>query len=204
MGPGGTRHSVRGSCCPSRWVPAPPHRSRGGQIAGGALAQQFWAVAGGLAWGVWALGVGGVAWGSHCQPPGTLQGLSEPPAMQCWGLPWLWRLSRRCSPHSRGLAVLMPRTCNTPRVGEQSGGSSRRCPGCPQPCTAAARGLGPPSLSCCIPLLVFLRPRGLWLGGVPVPILLCVVLLSSPFFLSVAGGCVTLSCAPHGAGGGGQ
>lgn len=44
----------------------------GGQRAGGVLAQQFWAVVGGLAWGVWVLGVGRVAWGSHCQPPGTL------------------------------------------------------------------------------------------------------------------------------------
>lgn len=113
-----------------------------GQPAGGGLAQQFWAAAGGVGMGSVGDGGGGVAWGLHRQPPGTLQGLSEPPVMQCWGVPWLWGLSWGHSPHSWGLAVLMPLTCNAPRLGSRVGGSTHPCPGCPQPCTVAAQEAG--------------------------------------------------------------
>lgn len=87
--------------------------------------------------------------------------------MQCWGVPWLWRLSRRCSPHSWGLAVLMPRTCNTPRVGERMGAAAAAAQAVPSPAPLLPGAWGRPACLVAFPSWFSCAPGTLVGRGAP-------------------------------------
>lgn len=176
-------------------------------LAGGGLAQPFWAGARGLGVGRGVCVCGEVAWhlGVSACPRGTSKGLSEPPVMGCRGGP---RSFGGCLGDTLPIGVGWLHSCPCPArpPGLESGvgGSTHHCPGCPQPCTVVPWGaLGPPRLFCCIPLLVFRGcvcacvtllsvPGDGCVGGGPV--LLCIVLLL--FFLSPAWGVCRPQLAP--------
>lgn len=209
VGPWGARHRCGGLRSPSCCVPAPS-----AEVPCGAgrrpLLAVGWHSSSGLGRGGWhgegSVGDGGkggvVAWhlGSLPAPRGLHRGPFRPSCDEVpgrwprpWGLPW-------------GLAVLMPLSHRTPSIGEWNQGQHLLLPWLPP--APHWCSLGDCGLPACFVAFLSCFPGGVTSPSVPGdggvgggPVLLCTVLLSSLFFLSLARGRMAPSWLPHGEGG---